>query len=933
MNPTHSPSPRIFFFGAGQADGGSEVRHLVGGKGASLADMTRAGLPVPPGFTITTECCRQFFEAGQQWPPGLEAEVRAALTRLEQLLGQSLGQGTDPLLVSVRSGAAESMPGMMDTVLNVGLNPDGVRAMNNRTAWLAYRHFLAMFGQLVAGIDDNVFTGLAQTMLQETRQPSEDHLDPGQLETLCRRFQAAYRQHTGQDMPADPWVQLRAAIEAVFRSWKNERAVAYRQHHHLQGLPGTAVTVQAMCPSEVSGVMFTANPVNPGLPQIIVESAFGLGEAIVLGKVTPDRFVLDKNTLAVLERHISAKEQVIAAATLHAAPSPESASLTDAQLQELARLGLDVENHFQMPCDIEWGLARGRFYLLQARAIKGLEDARLLEQVRRETIDRLRREAGTRPCAWVLYNLAETLPSPTPMTWDLLGRFMTGAGGFGLMYQDLGFQPSARVKQEGFLELICDRIYLNTQRHAELFWSDFPWEYDLDLIKKDPSRAEAMPTRMDSTRAGLSLLFKLPGSWRKMARSRKILDRLKREFDQEFTTNILPPYLEYVRTKQAEDLSHLDDQALLAELSARYRRVLEEFGKEAVKLSYLGSAVHAELSEQLQKLFPADEWSGMAAVLTAGLENDRTVEANLKLMDVARGNLTLEQFLEEFGHRASQEFELSQPRWREDPSFLESMIESFRANPRSDPYKLHQKMQTRREELEKSLPEKLRERKAARSAPGLLELCALVRRYLPYRETAKHYLLMGYALLRQVLLEIDRRRHLEGGVFFLHEKELPELLAGKDFSREIAARRERRRAELRIHVPDLITTEDLEAIGRPAVVEGGGDSLQGIGVASGSGTGPAAVVFDPSKARGLTRGYVLVCPSTDPGWTPLFLQAAALVMERGGVLSHGAVVARDLGIPAVVVKGATTQLTPGEWLRVDGDVGVVSRVKGGERGV
>src|SRR5262249_54030419 len=163
--------------------------------------------------------------------------------------------------------------------------------------------------------------------------------------------------------------------------------------------------------------------------------------------------------------------------------------------------------------DIEWALSQGRFYLLQARAIKGLEDARLIEQIRQETIARLRQQAGERRCAWVMHNLAETLPRPTPMTWDIMRRFMSGSVGYGRMYQELGFLPSERVQQEGFLDLIAGRIYLNSQRHAELFWGSFPWEYDIDLIKQDPGRAEAMPTKIDPARAGLGLLFKFPGVW------------------------------------------------------------------------------------------------------------------------------------------------------------------------------------------------------------------------------------------------------------------------------------------------------------------------------------------------------------------------------------------------------------------------------------
>jgi pyruvate,water dikinase len=393
---------------------------------------------------------------------------------------------------------------------------------------------------------------------------------------------------------------------------------------------------------------------------------------------------------------------------------------------------------------------------------------------------------------------------------------------------------------------------------------------------------------------------------------------------------VLPPYLDYVQARRQQDLRQLDNHELLQELEGRYVRVMNEFAKEAIKLSYFGSAAHGELTARLNQIF-GDAGPVMARQLSAGLDDDKTVETNIKLMEVARGQLSRDQFLDEFGHRGGREFELSQPRWREDPAFIDQMIENFRADAAADPARLHEHMKARREEAEQSLPAKLKARGAARAARGLEEICARVRRYMPYRETAKHYLLMGYELLRGALLEIDRRQKLDGGVFLLRLGELPALLAGRDFSQEMAERRRRRRVEPRINVPDVVTTDDLEAIGRPLPATGDGDTLRGTGLAPGSGTGPAAVLFDPAEASNLTPGYILVCPSTDPGWAPLFVSAAGLIMERGGVLSHGAVVARDLGIPAVVVKGATQSISTGERIRVDGDTGIASRVQPSHR--
>src|SRR6266404_5620890 len=206
----HHPTKHIYSFGNGQADGADHLKHLVGGKGASLAEMTKAQLNVPPGFTISAECCAHYYRAGKQWPEGLEQEVRANLARLEQLAGRRFGEGDNPLLVAVRSGAAQSMPGMMDTILNVGLNPDCVRGMAERTgrrraAWEAYRHFLVMFGHTVGGVDEAIFTHLITQLLREDGKLKEEELNAEQMELLCSRFRDAYHHHTGREMLTEPW--------------------------------------------------------------------------------------------------------------------------------------------------------------------------------------------------------------------------------------------------------------------------------------------------------------------------------------------------------------------------------------------------------------------------------------------------------------------------------------------------------------------------------------------------------------------------------------------------------------------------------------------------------------------------------------------------------------------------------------------------------
>jgi pyruvate,water dikinase len=914
----------VYFFADGQADGGSEIKHLVGGKGASLADMTRAGLNVPPGFTISAECCEQYFRNGSRWPPGLEDEVRASLARLEQRVGRPFGRGADPLLVAVRSGAAQSMPGMMDTVLNVGLNPDCVRAISAgagyaRAAWEAYRHFLAMFGHTVGGVGEWVFADLAAELLRESGKHAEAALDAAQMEALCNRFRQAYVSHAGRELPVDPWEMLCQAIDAVFGSWHNERAVAYRRHHSIEALLGTAVNVQAMCPSEVSGVMFTANPVNPALEQVLIESSFGLGEAIVLGKVTPDRFVLDKRTLQVVERTIAAKDVVIATVTRDGRTTAAGgASLSDAQLTELGRLGERVEAYFKVPCDIEWALSAGRFFLLQARPIKGRAgggttpaDPSERERVRREEIVALGALAEPGGTVWARFNLAEILPEPTPMTWAVVRRFMSGRGGFGLTYQDLGYSPDPSLDEVGVYDLVCGRPYCNLSREPRLYSRGQPLAHSFAALKAAPHKALYPRAQPNWSMAGWTFwLFQPVHIWRSL-RFELQLQRWVRTFASRLRGEIIPAFVAETAQGAAEDLSKLDAAALLQRMEHWIRRTLYDFARDSLKATVLGAVAMGKVEMILLRPLGAERTRAVMGELTMGVRAEPEADLPGAVRDLGEGKIDRATFLERFGHRGPQEMELSQPRWSENPSALERIRPQAHAlqsvSVEGDAWP-RIAAEARLSALQRQLLE-----------PELKSL----REYLSLRETGKHYLMKGYALIRRVLVELDRRHHLNGGVFFLTPGELPRL-AKEDLSRLIEERRRRRQVALRLEVPQVLFSDDLEAIGRSAA-ESGGDVLQGVPLSAGVAEAPALVLEKPEGAAVPPDPYVLVCPSTDPAWVPLFIGAKGLVMETGGVLSHGAIVAREFGLPAVAgLAGVHKRLKTGQQLRVDGGGGTVT---------
>ncbi|MEJ2704788.1 MAG: pyruvate, phosphate dikinase [Sedimentisphaerales bacterium] len=288
---------RVYFFGGGKAEGNAKMKELLGGKGANLAEMTNLGVPVPPGFTIATKVCREYYASGGKWPEGLDKEVDKNLAKLENAMSAKLGDPAKPLLVSVRSGAAVSMPGMMDTVLNLGLNDDVIegiieRTGNARFAYDIYRRFIDMFGDVVMGCSHEHFEHVIHAAKKKAGVKLDNELSAEQLHEVVEGYKAVYRKHVGELFPQDGKVQLEHAINAVFGSWDTERAVRYRQLNKITGLLGTAVNVQAMVFGNMgtdcgTGVCFTRNP-STGRKEFYGEFLMNAqGEDVVAGIRTP----------------------------------------------------------------------------------------------------------------------------------------------------------------------------------------------------------------------------------------------------------------------------------------------------------------------------------------------------------------------------------------------------------------------------------------------------------------------------------------------------------------------------------------------------------------------------------------------------------------------------------------------------------------------
>ncbi len=349
-------SKYVYNFGGGKADGDGSLKALLGGKGANLAEMTRISLPVPPGFTITTEVCTYYYANGRSYPKELQAQIEAGVANMERLLKLKFGDTTKmPLLVAVRSGARDSMPGMMDTILNLGLNDGSVKALgeatgNERFAWDCYRRFVQMYGDVVLGVqklpeEDHEPFETVITDLKRERYNDEDILDTklstDDLKELVDRFKALVKERTGKGFPANPWDQLKGAVSAVFGSWMNDRAMVYRQKYNIPAEWGTAVNVQAMVfgntgPDSGSGVAFTRDPAT-GEKVFYGEFLMNAqGEDVVAGVRTPD-------------------------------PVKELIKVQPKAYAELERIRLRLEKHFTDMQDFEFTIQDGVVYMLQTR--------------------------------------------------------------------------------------------------------------------------------------------------------------------------------------------------------------------------------------------------------------------------------------------------------------------------------------------------------------------------------------------------------------------------------------------------------------------------------------------------------------------------------------------------------------------------------------
>jgi len=344
MAPKH-----VYFFGGKKTEGKATMKELLGGKGANLAEMSNLGMPVPAGFTITTKACQLYYQNHKKWPQGLKEQILSNLKRLENVMNAQFGNPKKPLLVSVRSGAAASMPGMMDTILNLGLNETVIAGLtaktgNTRFAWDGYRRFIQMFGDVVMGVPHETFEHILEEKKRGVSAKLDTDLSTEDLKDIVARYKAAYKKHTNENFPDDPWQQLVKSINAVFESWNNDRAITYRRLNDIKGLLGTAVNIQAMVFGNMgetsgTGVCFSRNP-STGENKFYGEYLMNAqGEDVVAGIRTPESI----ETLAKKNKTAYSK---------------------------LVGLKNKLEKHYRDMQDMEFTIQDGALYMLQTRSGK-----------------------------------------------------------------------------------------------------------------------------------------------------------------------------------------------------------------------------------------------------------------------------------------------------------------------------------------------------------------------------------------------------------------------------------------------------------------------------------------------------------------------------------------------------------------------------------
>ncbi len=874
---------------------------LVGGKAANLGELIRAGLPVPDGFCVTTAAYEQASQQADLEPILHELATTNAgdTARLEQFAAAARAA-----LLAVTMPAA-----IVEAIREAYHEPLPVAVRSSATA------------------EDLPFASFA-----------------GQQET--------YLNVIGID----------AVLDAVRRCWASlwtDRAVSYRASNHIDARTvRLAVVVQQMVDAAVAGVLFTANPLTGRRHQAVIDANPGLGEAVVSGAVNPDHFVVNAASGEVVERHLGEKQLRIRARSgggterIESGEQSQLSSLTGEQIVALAKLGMQIEAHFGAPQDIEWAIDdSGKVWLTQARPITTLFPLPADAPAPEDTIR-----------AYLSANVAQGVYGPfTPMGLAAL-RLLTASGA-----TLAGFPPPNLLAGPAFVKEAAERVFFDL---TPMLRSTTFGPVLIQMMAHMETRSRVVLQRLASDPRFA------PIHTSRRAIFRKVLALLARTHAAPFINLVqalLDPKTARMRFSRLQEqwrtlLSDLPGDASADErLTMLEHHVLEYFPSllsSVLPVIGLVFGLPAVAGRLLDGLATDDELQ----TVRRSLPYNPTTEMDLKLWQVAQhlreetGVVTLfrerrpEQiaqgyregtlppvlqqeladFLRTYGHRGVAEIDLGLPRWSENPTYLLGVLANYLQldNPEAAPDVQFQRVTQEAEAMVAELTRRARKRGWLRAK--LVHFCLRrIRDLSGLREAPKYTIVLLLAGMRRFLLsigeELMRAGRLESAedIFFITLAEAHEALGGQDMRARVREHRvSYERESGRRHIPRVLLSDGTEPEAEAQTMAGATTDgiLKGTPASAGIVTAAARVILDPVGAR-LEPGEILVTPSTDPGWTPLFLTAGGLVMEMGGPMSHGAVVAREYGIPAVVgVPDAIERITTGQQITVDGSQGTVTLV-------
>jgi len=727
-------------------------------------------------------------------------------------------------------------------------------------------------------------------------------------------------------------------IKICWASFFQPRVFSYLRALGEDVAVSLGVVIQAMVPAEISGVLFTCNPLTGDSGEVVINASYGLGSSVVDGRVTPDTYRVDKATGQLRDQVIGGKAQQTVLAPsggvreVQVEPAErERAVLSEQQLLHLRELAGRIEEHFGGNRDVEWAIAGQQVFVLQARPI-------VVPHTHGRRASRGEQPRDRRKIVWSNANIGEALPGvATPLTWSVLSHF-----------SDLGFRRAfgalgCTVPRDA--ELVGDfrgRIYVNLTEFTSIL-SQIPWIHPSALVQLGGGRYASELDEVVAHRGSTGFLLRLPQTVTRYVRENFRLQARIAEFEEYFAeerirmVSVDPRLLEPTGLdRMLSDAEHLLDETgsiMLTAYANLLTAVLVLIGVLRTFAPNAGKGLYRDLMSGLQDVDSARPgfmlWRIAQLAKGEPAVADRIREANvtkLSIEDLPAGPTreALVRFIEEFGYRGIREAEIAEPRWAEDPTLMFAALRSHLAGDLDlgeREARLARRRQSAEDEVAAQVPLPLR--------PAIRRLLDAVRRFTRMRERLRGNVVEVLGMFRRVALESSRRiraREPEAGpdaAFFLSVAELRRVL--HDDNQRVATRVQRRRLEYERNraLPEPPTT----FVGFPPVETTAlpkSSRLHGLAASGGVAEGRARILRDPRQAAELAPGDILVVAAADTGWAPLFLAAAGVVTELGGPLSHAAIILREYAVPAVVnVTNATRALQGGEWLRIDGDAGTV----------